>query len=290
MVIPARWYSGGKGLDEFRDEMMDDPGIAELHDFPETDMVFPGVNIRGGICYFIRTEKTSGFTKVVNYRKSGPPSVLQRPLREAGLETFVRYNAGISILKKVLLRDEPRYESRVVSRDPFGIPANFLGFSVNKSARASVRLFRSRRGSSSDKQVYIAESQIRTNREFKDKIKVLVSKASPGGDEYPHSVFSRPFVAPRNSVCTETYLIVDFVKSAAEGENLVEYMQTRFFRFLVALIKNTQNISKTSFGFVPVLDLKRTWSDNELYERYSLTEDEVAFIESMIRPMEADDE
>jgi site-specific DNA-methyltransferase (adenine-specific) len=290
MVIPARWYSGGKGLDEFRDEMMDDPGIAELHDFPETDMVFPGVNIRGGICYFIRTEKTSGFTKVVNYRKSGPPSVLQRPLREAGLETFVRYNAGISILKKVLLRDEPRYESRVVSRDPFGIPANFLGFSVNKSARASVRLFRSRRGSSSDKQVYIAESQIRTNREFKDKIKVLVSKASPGGDEYPHSVFSRPFVAPRNSVCTETYLIVDFVKSAAEGENLVEYMQTRFFRFLVALIKNTQNISKTSFGFVPVLDLKRTWSDYELYERYSLTEDEVAFIESMIRPMEADDE
>ena len=117
-----------------------------------------------------------------------------------------------------------------------------------------------------------------------------MSKASPGGDEYPHSVLGRPFVAPKNSVSTETYLIVDFVKSFSEGNNLVSYMETRFFRFLVSLIKNTQNISRGSFTFAPVQDLSEPWSDEKLYKKYGITEDEIAFIESMIRPMDLDGE
>ena len=284
MIIPARWYSGGKGLDKFRDEMLNDQEIAELHDFPETDLVFPGVNIRGGVCYFLRVKGHIGPTRVVNYRKSVVPSALNRPMRELGLDTFVRYNDSISILAKVREKGEATYSSRVQSRNPFGIPANFLAYSATKNSRSSVRLYRSRRGSSLNKEVFVAESQIVTNKGFKDKIKVLVSKASPGGDEYPHSIFSQPFVASRNSVCTETYLIVDFVKTVAEGENLVGYMQTRFFRFLVSLVKNTQNISKSSFEFVPILDLSRSWSDRQLYQRYGISETEVAFIESMIRP------
>jgi len=290
MVIPARWYSGGKGLDTFRSEMLTDRYLAEIHDFPETDMVFPGVNIRGGICYFIRSTDHDGMVRVVNYKKTTQPISVVRPLLEPGLSTFVRYNEAISILTKVRDKNEETLDRRVHSRNPFGIPSDFTAFSSTKKASVSIRLYRSRRGVSTEKEVYIAEKDIANNKSYKDKIKVLVSKASPGGDEYPHSVLGRPFVAPRNSVSTETYLIVDFPKTMGEGSNLVSYMETRFFRFLVSLIKNTQNISKGSFAFVPVQDLSESWSDKKLYKKYGITEEEQAFIESLIRPMELGDE
>lgn len=285
MVIPARWYSGGKGLDDFRDSMLNDKRLAEIHDFPETGIVFPGVNIRGGICYFRWSQGHNGHVSVTNYSKDHHPSTSIRPALEPGLTTFVRYNKAISILKKVRKMGEETYDNRVQSRNPFGIPSNFSGFSSSKNSNNTVLLFRSRRGSSDDKEVYIPESKIKSNKEFKDKIKVLVSKASPGGDEYPHSIFSTPIIAPKNSVSTETYLIVDFPSSIARSENLVSYMSTRFFRFLVSLIKTTQNISKGSFLFVPVQDLSKKWDDSELYDKYGLNKSEISFIESMIRPM-----
>lgn len=286
MVIPARWYSGGKGLDEFRDSMLNDGGLAEIHDYPETDMVFPGVNIRGGVCYFRWSQMHEGPAQITNYSKEHAPSVCVRTVLEPGLTTFVRYNEAISILQKVRRKGEKTYDTKVQSRNPFGIPSNFTGFSVDKTAKNSVLLFRSRRGSSLDKEVYVSEDKILSNHAFKDKIKVLVSKASPGGDEYPHSVFSTPLIAPKNSVATETYLIVDFPKTQAEAKNLIAYMSTRFFRFLVSLIKTTQNISKGSFAFVPVQDLSINWTDVELYKKYGITKDEQAFIEKMIRPMD----
>lgn len=286
MIIPARWYSGGKGLNEFRESMLGDEHLSEIHDFPETDMVFPGINIRGGVCYFLRSSHHTGPAKIVNYRKEMEPLIATRPVLEAGLSTFIRYNQAISILAKVRDKAEQTFDTRVQSRNPYGIPSNFSDYSTKKTSKTPVRLYRSRRGSSTDREVYIAVDQIKANLEFKGKLKVLVSKASPGGDEYPHAVLGRPFVAPSNSVSTETYLIVDFPASRAQGENLVGYMGTRFFRFLVSLIKNTQNISKGSFAFVPVQDLSRPWTDEDLYAKYGITETEVEFIESMVRPME----
>ncbi|WP_026373104.1 Eco57I restriction-modification methylase domain-containing protein [Agrococcus lahaulensis] len=289
MVVPARWYSGGKGLDEFRDSMLGDGRLAEIHDFPETDLVFPGVNIRGGVCYFRWSEDHEGPARVTNHRKNGPSLTAVRPVREPGITTFIRFNEAISILNKVRAHGEPTYSSRVQSRNPFGIPSNFESYSKVKTAASPILLFRSRRGSSVDREVYVSAEQVVTNLAFKDRIKVLVSKASPGGDEYPHAVFSAPVLAPIGSVATETYLIVDFVDTMAEGANLIGYMRTRFFRFLVSLIKTTQNISKGSFAFVPVQDLTRPWSDAELYAKYDITPEEQAFIESMIRPMGAAD-
>jgi len=285
MIIPARWYSGGRGLSEFRSEMLNDPHLAEIHDFPETDMVFPGVNIRGGVCYFLRSQNHTGPATIVNYNKKGDPSVSQRSLLEEGLTSFVRYNEAISILKKVRKLNEETYENRVQSRNPYGIPSNFNNFSAKETAKANIVLYRSRRGESLDKEVYIEDKYILTNKEFKDKIKVLVSKASPGGDEYPHLILGRPFIAGKNSVSTETYLIMDFPRNNAEGNNLISYMETRFFRFMVSLIKNTQNISKSSFAFVPVQNLDETWDDEKLYAKYKITKDEIQFIESMIKPM-----
>lgn len=283
MVTPARWYSGGKGLDEFRKSMLNDGGLAEIHDFPETDMVFPGLNIRGGVCYFRWSAGHSGDVTVVNHSKSRENSVMLRPALEAGLETFVRHNEAISILRKVRAKGEPTMSSRVQPRNPYGIPANFSNFATTKSASAPILLFRSRRGSSVDREVFVSEKNVVKNLAFKNRIKVLVSKASPGGDEYPHAVLGRPIIAPAGSVSTETYLIVDFPANAAEASNLVGYMQTRFFRFLVSLIKTTQNISQGSFSFVPVQDMSRSWSDADLYDKYDVTPEEIAFIDSQVR-------
>lgn len=285
MIIPARWYSGGKGLNDFRDSMLSDGGLAEIHDYPETGLVFPGLNIRGGVCYFRWSQSHNGPASITNYSREREPSTAFRELLEPGVATFVRYNDAINILKKVRSQGEVTYDTRVQSRNPFGIPSNFTGFSTKRTAQTPVLLFRSRRGSSADKEVYISTDKIVSNIALKDKLKVLVSKASPGGDEYPHAVFSTPLIAPKNSVATETYLIVDFPASQAEAGNLLTYMRTRFFRFLVSLIKTTQNISKGSFAFVPVQDLSSAWTDELLYKKYGITDDEAVFIEQMVRPM-----
>lgn len=286
MIIPARWYSGGKGLDSFRKSMLEDDRLSEIHDFPETDICFPGLNIRGGVCYFLWNRDNHGDTKVLNYSKNGEPTVLVRPLLEKGASTFIRYNNAVNIVSKVKAFDEDTMDERVQSRNHFGIPSNFSKFENHETIDANIKLYRSRRGSNNDKQVYVSPKYIRKNLTDKDKIKVLVSKASPGGDEYPHMILGTPFISERNSVCTETYLIVDFCNNQENAKNLITYLSTRFFRFLVSLIKNTQNISKGCFAFVPMQDFSEPWTDEKLYAKYGITEEEQAFIESMIRPME----
>lgn len=290
MVTPARWYSGGKGLKDFRESMLSDGGLAEIHDFQETDLVFPGLNIRGGVSYFRWAREHEGEVRVHNHRKSGDDSIMVRPPREKGVKTFVRHNEAISILRKVREKGEATMDTRVQPRNPYGIPANFARFSTERSAASPVLLFRSRRGSTANREVFVGNDAIVKNTAFVDKVKVLVSKASPGGDEYPHAVLGRPIIAPKGSVSTETYLIVDFPTSETEAENLVTYMQTRFFRFLVSLIKTTQNISQDCFAFVPIQDLSRAWDDSALYAKYNISETESRFIESQVRGTPSDDD
>lgn len=290
MIVPARWYSGGKGLDEFRDQMLHDESLSVIHDFPETDLCFPGINIRGGVCYFLWEREHKGDALIVNHSSAHEPSEAIRPLLVEGASTFIRYNDAVSILEKVQAFGETTYETRVMSRNPFGIPSNFGEFKTASDSKHDITLYRSRRGSSKDKVVYIDKKFVQKNHNLIPELKVLVSKASPGGDEYPHAIFSTPLIGQRNSVCTETYLIVDTPKTKEEATNLIGYMGTRFFRFLVSLIKNTQNISKGCFAFVPVQDLSEEWNDEKLYKKYGITEEESAFIETMIKPMGDEDE
>ena len=287
MIIPARWYSGGKGLDDFRAEMLSDERMEIIDDFPETSDCFPNINIRGGICYFLWSNSHKGECKVINH-KNGVSNSMTRPLLEKGSDTFIRYNAAVPILQKVKDLKEKTMDELVSSRLPFGIPSNFSDYVKTSDSTHNVVLYRSERSQKAEKRVFIEERYITKNLELKDKIKVLVSKASPGGDEYPHKIISSPIIAEKNSVCTETYLVVDVVETEEEARNLISYMNTRFFRFMMSLIKNTQNISKGVFAFVPAQDLSKSWSDVELYKKYSLSEDEINFIESMIKPMEND--
>ena len=266
--------------------MLNDRHLRIIHDFPETSDCFPGINIRGGVCYFLWDRNQKGDCLIYNHKGNIVISFLERPLLEGNSTTFIRYNEAISILNKVRSFKEETMDNRVQSRLPFGIPSNFENYELTKSSKANITLFRSDRSKSSQKQVFIESRYITKNIAWKDKKKVLVSKASPGGDEYPHSIISTPLYADVNTVCTETYLIVDFVNNKVEGQNLISYMTTRFFRFMMSLIKNTQNISKGVFAFVPVQDYSKSWTDEELYAKYGLTEEEIAFIKSMIRPME----
>ena len=279
MIIPARWYSGGKGLDDFREEMLHDSQIKEIHDFPETKDCFPGLNIRGGICYFLWKKGYKGRCTITNYYK-GEQSVDIRDLIEKGSSIFIRYNKSVPIFHKVQMFHETTLNQYVSSRKPFGFSSNFAAFKEFKSPLFDIKLYRF--GTLG----YINKEQVLLNNQWISKYKVLVSKASPGGDEYPHSIVSEPIIAEPGSVCTETYLVIKDFDNYKEAVNLVSYIKTRFFRFMMSYVKNTQNISKASYQFVPLQDFSHPWTDEMLYEKYGLDEKEIAFIESMIRPME----
>lgn len=279
MIIPARWYSGGKGLDNFRRSMLNDQRISEIHDFPETSDCFPGLNIRGGVCYFLwdSTHKTG--CHVYNHKNGNVISEAVRPLTEKGLSIFVRYNQAISILRKVQSFNEETMDTRMSSRKPFGIPTNFSDFKDKQTDGNNIKLYRF------GENAYINQSQVLKKQDMIDKVKVLIAKASPGGDEYPHSVLSSPIIADFHSVCTETYLVAGPFKDNNIAANVVSYMKSRFFRFLVILIKNTQDLPKRVYSFVPVQDFSEPWTDEKLYAKYDISEEEIIFINSMIKPM-----
>ena len=139
MIIPARWYSGGKGLDDFRKDMLNDERISELHDYPQTDDCFPGQNIRGGVCYFLWDKNFKGTTRIVNYNDGKIISDEKRKLKIKNHEIFIRYNQSIKILEKVTLLSEEKFDKFVSSRKPFGIPTNYNEF--NKSVIRTTKYF-----------------------------------------------------------------------------------------------------------------------------------------------------
>lgn len=279
MIIPARWYSGGRGLDDFRDDMLNDVRIEELYDYPETNDCFPGLNIRGGVCYFLWNKDYHGMCKITNYIK-GNKNVTIRYLREKDCPILIRYNQSISILHKVQKMKEQTINHFVSVSRPFGMRSNFDKFVFHKDEKNYIRLYRFGENG------YVSLDKVTNNNQIINQYKVIVSKASPGGDEYPHSIVSTPIISEPNSVCTETYLVIKAVPSKEQAENLISYIKTRFFRFMMSLVKNTQNISRSSYMFVPLQDFSKPWTDEELYKKYGLSEDEIQFIESMIRPME----
>lgn len=280
MIVPARWYSGGKGLDEFRDEMLRDKRLAQIHDFPETSDCFPGLNIRGGVCYFLWDREHKGDCKITNYKNGTVLSTSTRPLLEPKSDVFVRYNEAIDILRKVKKFNEKTFYETVSARKPFGLDSNFSGFNKSKTDKHNILLYRF--GDNG----YVSEEQVLKNKHWIKEIKVLVSKASPGGDSYPHQIISTPIVADIMSCSTETYLVVGIYKSKKVAENVAKYMRTRFFRFMMSLIKNTQNISRGVFAFVPIQDFNEEWTDERLFAKYGITDSEIEFIDTLIRPMD----
>lgn len=284
MIVPARWYSGGKGLDEFRDEMLNDNQIREIHDFIDATEIFPGVQIKGGICYFLWRKDDRGLCKVYSYNKNNTLSMIERSLREENTDVFIRFNEAISILNKVRKLKEDSIYNQVSSRKPYGIDSNFSNFTKVPSNLSPIKLYRF------GPDGYISRSQITKGHEYIEKIKVIISKAGSGSDAFPHQILGIPQISEPNSVSTETYIILGTFKNMSQAQNFMSYVATKFFRFLVSLIKNTQNAAKGVYQFVPLQDFNEDWNDEKLYKKYGITEDEIAFIDSMIRPMDLNKE
>jgi site-specific DNA-methyltransferase (adenine-specific) len=276
MIIPSRWFAGGKGLDDFRDAMLHDRRISHLVDYPIASDVFPGVKVIGGICFFLWERDYEGPCQVTTLMNDKTDTMM-RPLDE--FDTFVRFNKAISILKKVASQKYPAMSDQVSRQKPFG-----LRTFVKPEKHGGVTLYANKAVGK------INKSAIPVGTEILSKWKVLISMGyGEGGEarEYPRMIMGKPIIAAPPSACTETYLVVGAYDFQNEAANLAVYLRTRFLRFLVGLRKNTQHITKDRFAFVPQLPMTKTWTDEKLYAHFGLTADEIAFIESMVRPMPA---
>lgn len=275
-IIPARWYAGGKGLDGFRETMLNDRRISHLVDYHDASDCFPGVEIKGGVCFFLWDAKYNGDCEVTSVVQGRSLEPLSRSL--GAYDVLVRSNQGITTLEKVQAAGEPSFSSRISSRKPFGLATNFTDYQTEKSDDA-IPIY-------ANKDVgWIDRSAVTVGTEMIDEYKVLLSKAYNGGDNYPHQIINRPILATVGSCCTETYIVCGYSPSLEEAQNIEAYIKTRFFRFMVSLRKISQDNPRDRFDFVPDLDMTQTWTDAMLYERYQLTADEIKFIEGMIKEM-----
>ena len=277
MVTPSRWFTGGRGLDEFRRDMLSSHQVRSLVDFPNAADVFPGVNINGGASYFLWDRDYNGDCDITTIAPGGAQGeTARRPLDE--FDIFVRRNEAISILRKVRSKGEAVFSQRVSTVQPFGVRTRFHGVERQDPAHP-IRFY------GSGRVTWVSASDLRVNLDWVDKWKVLVAAATDGNENYPLPIWDQggPFVSGPGEACSETYLVASTAETEREARNIIAYMNTRFFRFLVSLRKVAQHNKWENFAFVPDLPADRVWTDAALYSRYGLTEDEVAFIGSMIR-------
>ena len=274
LIIPSRWFAGGKGLGDFRETMLNDPFISKLVDYPITGDVFPGLKVIGGICFFLRDLEHSGLCEVqTNMNKKS--STALRKLNE--YDTFVRFNEGSSIVKKVLKNSASTLDSTVSQQKPFGLRTNYRGY---KSG--DLKLYE--RGGTS----WTNDSEIMVNRHLIDKWKVITPMGYGEGGEtsgYPRFIIGKPIIVEPRAICTETYIVVGSFNSEFEANNLVSFLSTKLVRFLIGMRKNTQHVSSDRFKFVPLLDFNKSWSEEVLTKKYKLSHEELAFIDELIKPM-----
>lgn len=274
MVIPSRWLGGGKGLGDFRASMLGDDRIRQLVDFESVQEVFPGVDFAGGVCYFLWDRDSRGPCKVVNV--SGDSySVAERQLGE--FPTFVRHSAAVPIIRKVTAKQEPRMSEQVSSRKPFGLATDV------RPAMAGDLVLRWEKGEGPYPRKLVA-----VGTDIIDLWKVITSyvgydHAGNPGKDGRRRVLSRIDILPPGTICTETYLVVGAYGTRREAANLVAYMKTRLFRFLVAQFMYSHHLTRAAYGLVPVLSMSSEWTDQGLAKRYGLTDEDIAFIESKIR-------
>ncbi len=279
MVMPSRWMAGGRGMGEFREQMLSEGHLRSLVDYPDSKEVFPGIELKGGVCYFLWDRQWNGPCEVASIR-GGERQQSLRDLDE--FDVFVRDERAVDILKKVLTRNDPSIAEILTNREPFKFESNFTGFR-DVSAPGDIPFFHIRDGKRGIG--FISRDAIEKNVHLIDTAKVLVTKGYGAGETIPHQILGIPQVAASPSACTGSYMFF-YLDSESEATSLSSYLSTRFFRFLVSLRKITQDAFRSVYTWVPMQTWDRTWTDAELYEKYGLTDDEIAFIESQIKPME----
>ena len=295
MIIPSRWFSGGMGLDDFRESMLTDDRVRSIDDYLNGSDVFKGgMGGKGGVCYFLWDRDNPGTCQVTTYYGNKEPSTSTRPLLEEGADVFIRFNEGLSILKKVAavesgtdasveLPDDKRFMGLVSSIGPFGLDSTFRGRDTKRSDDLKVY----RNGGVG----YIARSEITRETHAFDKWKVFIGRAAPGTgnkDTYPHRIISTPFLGEPGSISSWTYMYIGPFDSEAEAKSVLSYLACRLTRLLILLHKPSQDTTRKVYTFVPIQDWDREWTDKALYEKYGICDEEIDFIESIVRPMDLD--
>lgn len=277
MITPSRWFAGGRGLDEFRDEMLNDKRLKEIHDYPDASEVFPGVEVKGGVNFFLWQSDYQGDCLVKTYEEGEVISELKRPLREEGADTFIRDNNAITIFHKVRDFKERSFMEMASMQTPFGLVSSFRSYK-KEPFKGSIKIYGNQYVG------YINEEQVLTNHHWIKEYKVYLPSAIGSGD-VSKDIYN-PIFGEKNSCCSQTYLLIGPLITEEKCRNVMGYIRTKFFRFMTSLKKNAQHSNRGVYEFVPMQNFSKPWTDAELYKKYGLTEEEIAYIEKMVRPME----
>jgi len=281
MIIPSRWMAGGRGVGDFegfRQRMLGDHGTRELVDFPVASEVFPGVEVKGGICYFLWDGTYNGKARVRTIR-GDEEQVALRNLDE--FDVFVRDQRAVDILHKVLAKKEQSITTILTNKEPFKFETNFKNHhQKQRDGDVPIYLIESGKRTSA----WVQTDLVEKNTHLIKTWKVLVPQAYGAGETTPHQILGKPIIAPSPSVCTGSFMFFH-VKLKREAESVQSYYTTKFFRFLVSLRKITQLAQRSVYTWVPVQAWDRQWTDKDLFAKYGLTKDQVSYIESVIKPM-----
>ena len=280
MIVPSRWMAGGLGLSEFRSKMLSDTHIRHLMDFPNANEVFPGVEIKGGVCYFLWDRDNTGTCDMTVVRGEQTHGPVARNLGE--FDVLVRDSRGLDILHKVHKREETSLTEILAVDKEFGMTSNFNGYQKTRKP-GTIKLYANKSG----KRVtgWIDLNNVDKSTHLIDTWKVLIPKAgSGGGQKLPDVVLGTPLVAGPPSVCTQTYLFV-YVDSEEKALSVESYVKTKFVRFLISLRKLSQDATRSTYTWVPQQTWDRTWTDEELYKKYNITKAEQAYIAKMVKEM-----
>lgn len=274
MIIPSRWFTGGFGLNSFRDEMLNDKRLRVIHDYINASECFPGVEIKGGVCYFLWDRDHPGLCSINTHVDGKIVSSMDRPLLEPGNDVFIRYNEALPIFRKVLAYKEPSFSTIMSSQRPFGLPTNFADFHEDKKTGDLTVYCNKKIG-------YVSSSfPITKNQDLIKKYKLFTPKAVGSGSK---DDYVKPILGAPGSLCTETYVATGPFETEEQAKNAMSYIDTKFFHFFLTLKKNTQDALSGAFEFIPLQDFNESWNDEKLYKKYNITQEEIAFIESMVR-------
>ena len=274
MIIPSRWLTGGRGLDDFRQEMFKDTRISSLHDFMDASECFPTVEIKGGVCYFLWDRDHNGSLDYYNHH-NGVVTKSKRHLDDMKVGLFVRDKNALSIIKKVVdSKDFVSFEKIAGSQTPFGIVTSFKDYTDKPNQTNTMKIY-------GNKFVgFTSMNNVLKNKELAYKHKVFAPKAV--GDGLIQNDKVNAFVPDCPSICTQTYIIYGPFETKEEADNCSKYMSTKFFHFLLGQLKNTQQMAPNLFKFVPLLDFKQSWNDKKLFDKYGLSEDEISYINNIV--------
>ena len=281
MIIPSRWYAGGRGLDDFRKIMLSDMRIRYLYDFYDATKCFPNIDLSGGVCYFLWDRENPGLCKVTTNNSIIDTSTMDRLLIDKQTNMFIRLNNAISIIEKIRTFKEESFSNLVAVYNPFGLSMTVKP--LEQATKDTIKLY------AYPKHGFVLRDDVKNNNHAIDKYKVFISKAYGERGNFPYLGLGKPFLGEPDSCSSVTYLLINPTDSKQEAENVIKYIKTKFFRFLVLQLKNTQNATSKTFSLVPVQDFTQEWTDEKLYKKYKFNQDEIQLIESMVRPMDTND-